>query len=61
MDSPDRLRQFVPPEFGRRRESVDPGVVAGLRDLQGVAGPGDRAAAAVLGQELERQLGGQAK
>ena len=61
VDLLDGRDQSVPPLLGRGGGAAGPGVVAGLGDLQGVAGPGHRAVAALLGDEPEGQLGGLAK
>ena len=61
MDLLDRRDQSVPSQIGPGGGAVGPGVVAGLRHLQGVAGPRDRARVAVVGDEAERQFGGLAK
>ena len=61
VDLPDCHEQLASPLLGPGRLALGPGVVAGLRHLQGVARPRDRALVAVVGDEAERQLGGLAK
>ena len=51
----------VPPQVRLGGGTACPGVVARLRHVQGVAGPGHRPLVAVVGDEAERQFGGLAK
>jgi hypothetical protein len=61
VDLCERREEPLAALLGRGRRARGPGVEAGLRHLQGVAHPGDRPLAEVIGDEAVAQLGGLAK